>query len=231
LRKSPDRDRPVRWILTYLLPYLEEYNSGEDNNMYKNPSLFVLSQFPLSEEQIKEVIKKYNVFDIRYLPPVLQDLWNNPPSTENDLNRTAHNLITWMEENMYPDDIIFCEGDARLVFMIQNWFSNSTEILIISIKNKETNRHISFERIFEFRFSSISKQNQNIQKTEKDFSTFKKIENFFAMEEELLETVDGDPEKILKNRFKITDKTKRYYFPWRNLNESIMDFFELIREN
>ncbi len=121
--------------------------------------IFLLFSHKLTEEQIDELIEKFNINEFIKLPDDLQRLWSNfPPKGEFPVE-LAQKFIKFLKNNSREGDYVLVQGEFGLVYFVVCWcldnnrtpiYSTTKRVFVEkrqsdgSIKNIHFFKHVNF---------------------------------------------------------------------------------------
>lgn len=100
-----------------------------------NKKMMLLFSHKLSDEQIEDAKKSYNIENFIYLPKELQDLWSNIPPDIDTLERLLYPIKVFLKEQAKKDDLVLIQGDFGASFLMVK-FSKTLELLPVYATTK-----------------------------------------------------------------------------------------------
>jgi phosphomannomutase len=113
----------------------------------------------LTEEQVKEAKKNFNVTEFVYLPEDLQYIWSNVPPEGEFNERYLDGIKSFLISNSNENDYVLVQGEYGATYLMVKWCFENNLIPIYSttkrvyeftknddetIENKHIFKHVSF---------------------------------------------------------------------------------------
>ena len=109
-------------------------NKDKININKENKAILIFTE--ISEEEKKELIKKYKIERIKNLSPKMKIEWENVQNDDNK-EKTISRFKKIVEENIEGGDILLIKGEIGITFEIVNWAKEKGIIAIYKIKIEE----------------------------------------------------------------------------------------------
>ena len=104
---------------------------------------FLIFSHKLTQEQVDELKKKWEVSHFLSLPEKLKSLWSNIPPELEEIKFYLSPVIQWLEREAKPHDIALIQGDPGAVYIMVNKAFKIGLIPIYATTKRVVKEHIS----------------------------------------------------------------------------------------
>jgi len=119
--------------------------------------MLLLFSHELTQDQVKDAKATLNITEFVPLPPGLESLWKNIPSTKPSLSDDLEPVRKWMKERTDPGDYVLIQGDFGAVYLMVNFAFSVNLIPVYSTTEREVvekpmpDSTVRSERVFRHR--------------------------------------------------------------------------------
>jgi CRISPR-associated Csx2 family protein len=103
--------------------------------------VFLVLSHELTETQVNELRENWKVQEVVPIPEDLASLWESINPEEESLSSCIRPIITWLEENSVPGDLILVQGDFGATFLVVDWALNQLRVPIYATTARYLEEH------------------------------------------------------------------------------------------
>lgn len=105
----------------------------------KIPTIIIITNEKLQDEEKNKIIDKYKIKKIKLLPEGTQKKWNEIDTNMDISHKNLNDMKTMIEKNIGEGDYILIQGEPGATFKIVSWAKEEGFVPIYSFINKEKN--------------------------------------------------------------------------------------------
>jgi hypothetical protein len=99
--------------------------------------VFLFFSHQLTKPQQDELINKFKVNKIVYLPEKLQNIWSNISPELPSIRCYLRDILSWLKQNSNPKDLVLVQGELGAVFLTVDFCKKVGLVPIYSTTKRE----------------------------------------------------------------------------------------------
>lgn len=108
-------------------------------------NLLIIMSHYLSDIQVEEAKRKYNIDNFKVLPQELQEIWSNiDPIGELDVD-SLKSIICWIQKESNENDYVLIQGEFGATFYIVDYCFNIKRVPIYATSKRQVEEKIQGE--------------------------------------------------------------------------------------